>query len=186
MHLIGFTGKPAAGKSFAADRFAQLLGVQMLEMGDVVTERAADHVGVAPDELTSNQKGDAATELREIHGETVFAEATVAEARQAGTSSVVISGVRTPEEISVFEAEADSFSLVLVDAPFDTRYQRFIDRGREDESEYTREDFRSRTERELGWGLDRVLENELYDVVIENAGSVSSLDSALSDLAETR
>lgn len=182
MHLIGFTGKPAAGKTFVADRFADKVSAPMIEMGDVVTARAADHLSVSPDELTSNQKGTAATELREMNGETVFADATVDNARQTGESVVVISGVRTPEEIAVFEDKADDVTIVLVDASFETRYNRFVERDREDEAEYSRDDFRSRTERELGWGLDRVLDDELYDVTIVNDSTVASLDSSLEEL----
>lgn len=185
MHLIGFTGKPAAGKTFAAERFAEQISAPIIEMGDVVTARAAEYIGVEPEDLTSNQKGTAATELREKYGDTVFADATVDEARQTGSSVVVISGVRTPEEISLFEDESADVTIVLVDAPFDTRYTRFVERDREDEAEYSRDDFRSRTERELGWGLDRVLDDELYDVTIVNDSTVSSLDLALDELEST-
>lgn len=183
MKLIGTTGKPAAGKSVAARELSNALGCPMVEMGDVVTEKAASYLGVSASEMTSDQKGDAATELREKHGETVFAEETVKKAKSVGDEYCVISGVRTPEEISVFESSAD-FTLVLVTAPFETRYKRFTSRGREDEADFSRDDFKNRNERELGWGLDRVLSQELYDISIENEGSVSQLSSRVESLVD--
>lgn len=184
MKLIGTTGKPAAGKSVAAEQLAEVLGCSMVEMGDVVTEKAASYLGVSTNELTSDQKGNAATELREEYGETVFAEETVNKARSLGDEYCVISGVRTPEEIEVFE-QGDDFTLVLVTAPFEIRYKRFTSRGREDEDEFSRDDFKKRNERELGWGLDKVLSAELYDIAIENDGSVSQLSSHIESLVDT-
>lgn len=178
MKIIGVTGKPAAGKSVVSKEIASMLGVPMVEMGDIVEQRAADYLGVSTSELTSNQKGEAATELREEYGETVFAEATVNEIQDKSESSCVVSGVRTPEEVEVFESNAE-FTLVLVTAPFETRYQRFTGRGREDESSFSRDDFRNRNERELGWGLQTLLERNLYDVTIENDESMSELSSTI-------
>lgn len=183
MKLIGTTGKPAAGKSVAAEQIAEALDCPMVEMGDVVTEKAASYLGVSTTELTSDQKGNAATELRDEYGETVFAQETVKKAESLGDEYCVISGIRTPEEIEVFEENGD-FTLVLVTAPFETRYKRFTSRGREDEAEFSREDFKQRNERELGWGLDKVLSAELYDISIENNGSVSQLSSRVESLVD--
>lgn len=183
MNLIGTTGKPAAGKTAAAKEISNALDCPMVEMGDVVTERTASYLDIAPDEITSDQKGNAATELREEYGPTVFAEATVEKAQEFNSEYCVISGIRTPEEISVFDSEG-VFTLVLVTAPFDVRYERFTSRGREDEESFSKEDFESRNERELGWGLDKVLSEELYDVTIENTGGLDELQERITDFIQ--
>jgi len=184
MKLIGTTGKPASGKTVTAKKIAEQLDCPIFEMGDIVTERVSKYVGKSKSSLTSDEKGTAATELREEYGETVFAEATLEKALNCGSEYVVVSGIRTPEEINVFDSGSD-FTLVLVEADFETRYQRFVSRGREDEGDFTRNDFEKRNEREMNWGLDKVLSEELYDVSIQNASSVDVLTSKVSDFVKT-
>lgn len=184
MHLIGVTGKAAAGKSTAADEFANQLDAPMIEMGDIVEQRVCDYLNVNPSELTSDQKGTGASALRDEHGDDVFAEATVSAAQDTGNDVCVISGVRSPEEIEVFKRYAD-VTLVLVSAPFETRYERFCSRGREDEADFTRDEFQARVDRELDWGLEELITENQYDIEIMNDGGQTELSNAISNAIDT-
>lgn len=165
-----FTGLPGAGKS-AASNIAEEKGFPVVEMGQVVRDTATDELGT---EATSSEIGEWATAHREEHGNEIFAKYTADMiSAKFDDETVVIDGLRTPMEFEVFDSAFNSARMILVTAPEETRLNRLQSRGREDESNFTLEDLRERDERELEWGVREILEKEVYDIEIENSGTLN-------------
>ena len=171
MGLYCFTGYPGSGKSTACDIAADA-GVPTTSMGDIVRKRARDELGT---DATSNDIGNWATEQREKHGDTVFAEYTADDIEERFDGTVVVDGVRSRDELEVFNDRFDDVTLVYVRAPFEERLSRIQSRGREDEGDATAADLRERDQREEEWGLADLVEQEQYDTVIENTGTLDDL-----------
>jgi dephospho-CoA kinase len=66
-------------------------------------------------------------------------------------AGVAISGIRSLGELKAIKALGGT--MVFVDAPFDIRYKRMVDRQRDAESQITIEEFKAREESELSSGV---------------------------------
>lgn len=165
-----FLGYPGSGKSVAS-RVADEQSIPVFSMGDIVRERA--HAELGPG-ATGSEIGEFATTQRDTHGLDVFAQAICEAIRSSARSHerVVIDGVRTPEELAVFEEQFEVVHTVFIDASFETRLTRLQERGREDEGSMTVDDLQERDAREDSWGLARVLEQEAIQT-IENESSLT-------------
>lgn len=172
MNVYCVTGYPASGKSTATDYLKDKIPV--IVMGDIVRRLANERAGIPEDK--GREIGEWATEQREIHSQTVFAEETcdIISDEYSEDEKVVIDGIRSVEELSVFEEAFESVTVILIDAPFDVRYKRVVERERDsEESNYTKEDFRERDAQEDGWGLGELVEKA--DVRIDNTNSLQHL-----------
>ena len=84
------------------------------------------------------------------------------------------------EEIEFFKSKlGDDFLLIAVDVPENIRYKRAMSRGREDDS-LDIEKIKKRDERELGWGLDTLIESA--DIVISNEDSIEEFRKRIEDV----
>jgi len=83
---------------------------------------------------------------------------------------IIIDGVRNIEEADFFKSVFPIFKLVAIDAPFEVRCERLINRGRSDAPQNP-EECKKRDERELSWGLGKLIEKA--DIRIENAGTLN-------------
>ncbi|MFQ5885526.1 MAG: dephospho-CoA kinase, partial [Thermoplasmata archaeon] len=92
------------------------------------------------------------------------------------SSDCVIDGLRSMAELEVFrDGFGTSLLLVAILSSPDTRYQRLVARGREDDI-LSREEFDRREQREIAWGIGDLI--ELADVGIENEGSLEDFRRA--------
>ncbi|MFD1633538.1 AAA family ATPase [Haloplanus ruber] len=176
MKVLGTVGLPGSGKGEAAT-VAREAGVPVVTMGDVIREACRDR-GLDPDE----HHGAVATALREEGGAAAIAERSLPriEAALAESGTVLVDGLRSPAEVDRFEAAfGDAFVLVSVEAPFETRASRLADRGR-DGSDVDRDALREREQRELGFGMDEVMNQA--DVTVENTGSLTAFHDRIRDL----
>jgi len=168
MRVIGTVGLPGSGKGEAA-AVARETGVPVVTMGDVIREACRDR-GLDPAE----HHGEVARALRKEDGPAAIAERSlpVIEAALADSDTVLVDGLRSDVELDRFRAAfGDSFRLVSVEAPFETRADRLLDRARDD-SDLDREALREREERELGFGMGEVMDRA--DVVIENTDTLEA------------
>ena len=169
MRIIGTVGLPGSGKGEVA-AVAREAGIPVVTMGDVIREECRRR-GLDP----SEHHGRIAKLLREEEGEAAIAERCVPLIRDrldaADESDVVlVDGLRSMVEVRTFEeAFGEDFLLVSVEAPFEVRADRLLDRGRDD-SDLDREDLRAREERELGFGMGEVM--AAADVVVENTDTL--------------
>jgi dephospho-CoA kinase len=177
MRVIGTVGLPGSGKGEVAE-VAREEGVPVVTMGDVIREACRER-GLDP----SEHHGEVAKALREEGGETAIAERcvpAVREAFDAGADTVLVDGLRSPAEVERFVAAfGEDFLVVSVEAPFEVRAERLLERGR-DATDADREDLRAREERELDFGMGEVMESA--DVRIENTGTLESFRESVREV----
>jgi dephospho-CoA kinase len=168
MRVIGTVGLPGSGKGEAA-AVAREAGVPVVTMGDVIREACRDR-GLDPAE----HHGEVARALREENGPAAIAERSLptVEAKLADRNVVLVDGLRSDVELDRFrDAFGDAFRLMSVEAPFETRADRLLDRARDD-TDLDRAALREREERELGFGMGEVMDRA--DVVIENTETLDA------------
>ncbi len=167
MRVIAFVGYPLSGKSTAAE-VAREMGIPVIVMGDVVREEAVRR-GL---ELTDENLGKVAAELRKKEGMDAIAKRCIPKIREALKEKgvVVVDGIRGIDEIRRFkQAFGDDFVLIAIDAPLEVRFSRVKLRMRSDDVKSI-EDLKKRDEREESWGLKEAF--EVANFTVENTGSI--------------
>jgi len=168
MKVIGTVGLPGSGKGEAA-AVAREAGVPVVTMGDVIREACRER-GLDPAE----HHGEIAQALREEGGPAAIAERSLPmiESELESSDVVLVDGLRSDVELDRFRAAfGDDFLLVSVEAPFETRADRLLERGRDD-TDLDREALRQREERELGFGMGEVMDRA--DVVVRNTDTLEA------------
>ena len=176
MKIIAFTGMPFSGKSEAV-KIAQNKGYKVIRMGDVVW----DEVKKQGLELTDENVGYIASNMRKKYGRDIWAKRTIEEIKVlSDVNCIVIDGIRNPEEIDAFKQNlGESFILILIDAKDETRYKRGFSRNRKDDSKDL-EKIKDRDKRELSWGLGAVISSA--DIAILNEGNVDEFHEKITDI----
>lgn len=167
--VVGIVGLPGSGKSEAAV-VAEELSVPVVVMGDVVREACRER-GLDP----ATDHGQVAQTLRAENGPAAIAEASLPtiETALAETGTVVVDGIRSDVEVECFEAAfGDAFTLVSVEAPFETRAERLDLRGRDAGTDEGGEGLADRDEREREFGMGEAMDRAA--VTVENTGSLDA------------
>jgi dephospho-CoA kinase len=171
-HIIGLTGKPGCGKSYVASKFLDM-GVPVVEYGEVIRNQYKQQ-NVSP-----KSTWEMAQALRERYGNAgpAFAVSGDVATSLINNDVVVLDGVRNTDEL-VFLSDMFQCNtrLVHVSCEYETRIQRFLERG-EYYKTYDDEDIaiamaewnmKERTEREEEVGLDESIKDaelEIYNEV---------------------
>jgi len=178
MKVIVFTGMPFSGKSVAV-QLAKDYGISVIRMGDMIWEETKKQ------ELELNDKnvGMIANQMRKEHGMDIWARRTLEKTKSMNKEEiVVIDGVRNNEEIETFKQELDGdFVVVAIKASTETRHQRGMNRGRQDDSKDEKQ-IKERDQREIGWGLNKVIDNA--DIAIENEGNIDEFKEEINKLLD--
>jgi len=176
MKVIAFTGMPLSGKTEAVE-IAKSMSIPVVRMGDMVWGEVQKR-GL---ELTDENVGSVAGQMRKQHGKDIWALRTLEKIRLMGEmESVVIDGVRNVEEIEAFKKElGDDFVVIAVEASSETRWRRALERGRADDNKDIKL-VEERDRRELGWGLGVVMASA--DVVVSNEGGLKEFRRRIRDL----
>lgn len=175
--VLAFTGMPGAGKSVAVE-VARKRGIPVLRMGDFIWEEVRRR-GLPVD---SGSVAEVAMQMRTDFGPGVWAEKTVDRLLQLKPQLGVIDGVRSEAELEVFRHRLGAdFTLVAIHASRGTRMRRLLARQREDDVKDEGE-FVARDERELGWGIGRVI--ALADVMLVNEEPMPALEEQVDRLLE--
>lgn len=177
MNVYCITGYPGSGKSTATS-YLKDQGIPVISMGDIVRELALQQDDVS----SSSEVGKWATSKREEEGDTYFAKQTCEQIQsEYTTDKIVIDGLRSSTELQIFEQEFESVEIIVIDAPFEIRFNRVTNRGRdEEEQNYTKEEFHKRDKQEEGWGLSELIPNA--DHRIDNTNSIEHLHSQLNSI----
>ena len=177
MKIIAFVGLPLSGKS-TASKIAEEIGIPVVVMGDVVREEVKRR-GL---ELTDENAGRIASELREKEGMDAIAKRCVPKIRKKLEEKgiVVIDGIRGIAEVERFKKEfGEDFILINIEAPIETRFERAIRRKRKDDIK-TIEELKRRDERELSWGMGKAM--RIADITVENTGNIEEFEEKIRDL----
>lgn len=167
---------PFSGKSEAVN-IAKKFDIPVIRMGDMIW----DEVRAQGLELSDENVGKIANDMRKEHGKDIWARRTIEKIKKMKTENIlVIDGVRNAEEVETFKQNlAEEFILVSAEVPDKLRYQRAMNRGRQDDA-LDLEKVKQRDKREIGWGLDKVI--ALADIIISNKGSLEEFQSKINHL----
>ena len=150
---------PGAGKSTIVSKL-KAQGYETFSLGDGVRAEASRQ-NLEP---TSENLGKLMLELREKNGPGAIAKLIKNLIQNSTHEIIIIDGVRSTHEINVLK-ETGNVKLLAVNATSDTRFVFLSERKRSDDP-LTREKFEERDNREIGVGLQEII--ELADESIEN------------------
>ena len=178
LKIIAFAGMPFSGKSEAV-KIANEKQIPVVRMGDMIW----DEVKSCGLELTDENVGKIANDMRQTHGKDIWAKRTLEKIKSMKPPDIlVIDGVRNIEEIGLFKKILGrDFLLVAVTVSDKIRYERAMNRGREDDSKDLSL-IKERDKRELGWGLGRVIESA--DVTISNDTGIEKFREDIKKILE--
>ncbi|MBT4070114.1 MAG: AAA family ATPase [Euryarchaeota archaeon] len=165
--VFAVCGLPASGKGEFATILAKT-GIPVLSMGDMIrAEVKKRNIEEYPEVF-----GEVAQQLRQQFGDDILAVrlCSAVDNLLEKHDVVLIEGLRGVAEYDVFHSHwSDRFSTIAVTADEEIRFQRIQLRGRAEDGD--RDSLKIRDEREIGWGLD-VLINQA-DFTLSNDGSLS-------------
>ncbi len=169
--VIAVCGLPASGKGEFAAILAET-GIPVLSMGDMIrAEVKKRNIEEYPEVF-----GEVAQQLRQQFGDDVLAVrlCSAVDELLEDHNIVLIEGLRGIAEYDVFDAHwQDRFSTVAVIADTEVRFQRIQSRGRPEDGD--RASLKIRDEREIGWGLSKLIERADYKII--NDGNLSEFVS---------
>lgn len=152
--VILVTGMPGSGKSLVK-KAAEKLNLPVVSMGDVVREQAIlEGIPLTPEGL-----GKLAINLRDKYGDDIIAKLTIDKilgGRLNKSKAVIVEGVRSWSEVESFRKIFERTVIVTVHAPRKVRFKRLISRCRRDDPR-SWDEFEERDERELKWGIGKVI-----------------------------
>ncbi len=165
MIVIAICGLPGSGKTTAIEAIEDL-GI-IVTMGDVVRDEVKKR-NLKP---SGDNIGKIAKELRDRFGPAIIAEKCVEFIKNKDEKIVFIDGVRSLSEVEIFR-KYWKFPIIAIIVNKEKRFKHLFERNRSDDPKSI-EDLKERDQREIEFGLDKVLENA--DYVIQNNESVDEL-----------
>ena len=154
MKLIIVTGMPGTGKEEFLN-VAVEMGIPFVRMGDVVRSaynRSGVKIGI----------GEFAESERKKYGYDIWAKRSLENIRG---NIVLIDGCRSADEVEQFRSLTDDVVVVSVNSSPEARYERLLKRNRDD-APSSLEEFIERDEREMNWGIAKIM--ALSNVTIPN------------------
>lgn len=161
--VIGLAGMPGSGKSLAVDT-AREMGYDVVVMGDVIRQETLKR-GL---ELTPQNVGKVMLELRQEGGNYVIAQKCIPKIEEQTRPKVLVDGLRSLYEAEIFKEHFAKFSLVVVHASPETRFNRLFNRHRSDDPKEWKV-FHERDMRELSVGLGNVIAMAEQMIVNDNS-----------------
>ena len=166
---IATIGLPAAGKGLFSE-VASSFGIPVFVCGDVVREETRKR-GLP---LTLSNTGMIMLRIRDESGPAVIAKRRIPKIDASDCSVVIVEGVRNLEEIEELRSHYGNVTLVGIHSSPQTRFERLISRGREDDPS-TWQEFESRDRRDLNVGVGQAI--ALADEMIVNEGTIEELQN---------
>ncbi|MBU4246433.1 MAG: AAA family ATPase [Nanoarchaeota archaeon] len=166
MHIIAITGLARSGKDTAAKYISEKYGFVWFDFSrDVLAGELKKHE--LP--LTKENMSAAGDKLRKKYGQDALAQRLVEKIKESGAKSVIISGVRSPEEAIYLKSNSEIFMLINLVADANKRIKRS---GNADIERRDEQDIKNK-------GLAKVL--EMADITIENNSTVNELYKKIDD-----
>ena len=151
------TGMPGTGKEEFLN-VAVGMGIPFIRMGDVVREAYSLRDASCKDMSV----GEFAESERKKYGYNIWAKRSLD--RMSG-NIFLVDGCRSVDEVNAFRSLTDDVTVIAVHSSPETRYERLLKRNRSD-APSSIEEFMERDDREIGWGIARII--ALSDITIPN------------------
>lgn len=153
--IIGVTALARAGKDTFADYLFSKYGFPKLNMSDVIAEELVRR-GLEPTKDNRSLLGD---EWRKQYGMDIVIRKTLEKAQSY--DNIIITGVRSVEEVDFLRKNSKSFCLVALVADLDVRFAR-----RDNLDPETLKGFTARDERDVQKkGLGKVIDKADYTLI---------------------
>lgn len=151
---------PLSGKS-TVSKHLEKKGFIVLDMGDIV------RIEMDKRDIKEGNEGEFTKKLRKIHGKDAIAElcAPYLEEMKEEKEDILITGIRSLEEKNTFEKKiGNGIKIIAVWASRKTRKERKEKRKREED--IMGDEFKERDEREINYGLAKII--TLSDHLVKN------------------
>ena len=176
--VLGIVGMPGSGKSEAAN-IGRDYGFNIVVMGDVIRrEVVRRHLESTPETV-----GRIMLNLRQQHGPSIVAQLCLQHIAEAGYDQIIIEGIRSLAEITVFKTQFPQFKVLAIHSSPSTRLQRILTRGRSDDAN-NHQFFIERDQRELHVGIGSVI--ALADYVVINESTLKEFHAQIHLFFEAR
>ncbi|MCL2711944.1 MAG: AAA family ATPase [Methanomassiliicoccaceae archaeon] len=172
MRLIIVTGMPGTGKEEFLN-VASEMGIPFVRMGDTVRNAYQSF-----DTKNKMSIGEFAEAERKRYGYDIWAKRSLE--RMSGPMYLV-DGCRSMDEADAFRSLAKDVTVIAIHSTPETRYERLVKRKRDDAPSSLKE-FAERDEREIGWGLAKIV--ALSDIMIPNDGTLEEFRNASENVLE--
>jgi len=173
MKLIIVTGMPGTGKEEFLN-VASGMGIPFVRMGDVVREAYQSRDPASRE----SSVGAFAEAERKRYGYDIWAKRSLE--RMSG-KVFLVDGCRSADEVQQFRKLTDDVTVVSISSSPEARYRRLIQRNRDD-APATLEEFVARDEREMGWGIAKLM--ALADVTVPNETTLEDFREASREALE--
>ena len=157
--IVCITGMPGAGKSTIVSKLEEF-GFEKFTLGDGIRSEAKRR-NIDP---SGENLGKLMLEVRAKSGPGAVAELIKNSIQNSTKDIVIIDGVRSIAEIDVLK-KIGGVKLLAIQASPETRFNFLSSRGRSDDPK-TRENFEERDNREIGIGLEKLI--DIADKTITN------------------
>ena len=157
--IVCITGMPGAGKSTIVSKLEEI-GFEKFTLGDGIRSEAKRR-NIDP---SGENLGKLMLEVRAKSGPGAVAELIKNSIQNSTKDIVIIDGVRSIAEIDVLK-KIGGVKLLAIQASPETRFNFLSSRGRSDDPK-TRENFEERDNREIGIGLEKLI--DIADKTITN------------------
>jgi dephospho-CoA kinase len=156
--IIGLTGTFASGKDTLANYLVAEKNFMHFSTSDILRQEALRLRGSTERPVLF----EVANQLRRERGADVFVQISLEMYRghtDKKYAGVIISGIRSIGEVEAIHQQGGT--MVFVDAPVETRYERMASRQRDAESQLTFEEFKAGEEKELALAdpTDKAVQN---------------------------
>lgn len=167
MLTIALTGLARSGKDTAAKHISEKYGFAWFDFSRDVLIEELKKKELAPTKENMSSIGD---ELRKKQGQDTLAQRLVEKIKKSGATTVIVSGVRSPEEADYLKRHSDRFILIKLVADANKRVVRS---GNADIEQRDERDIKNK-------GLAKVL--DMADITLENNGTVDALYRKIDEL----
>ncbi|MBI3413330.1 MAG: AAA family ATPase [Candidatus Aenigmarchaeota archaeon] len=173
MKIICLVGMPGAGKG-EVNKILESENIPTVVMSFVVRDEVKKR-GLEPN---IKNLDNVAVDLRKQFGKDVVAKRIAEKVKTINSNVVCVDGVRNIEEIDILKKVGD-VTIVCIDAPEKMRFERLSKRGESRDPKNLGE-FKWREQKQIGLGVDRVI--EIADYKIVNDDSLEDLEKKIKKL----
>lgn len=156
---------PGSGKSEIV-KVGKEMNIPIVVMGDAIRDDLTEK-GI---EITPENMGKYALEIRKKFGMDIVAKKTFNKISNKSINTIIIEGLRNYEEVEHFKSHIENFYMIAIHASPKTRFDRLQKRKRQDDS-VKWEVFLERDNREIDFGITKLI--ALADYMIINEGELS-------------